>query len=238
MSEQMLRENFDKVKNAIQKEKSEEIIDAITAVRNSIGQDMNILYEFVGDIFRQDPDFFNQKILKRYDKTIGHLLNIDQIFDLESYILKKHCFYRDEQLIAMTDGIAILGNRKQFGRIYLTNIRIICIGRSMVNGPAGAGLLDYLLLKKRNKSIVNGLQRRIGEAIGEIIPCIGTQYPMFGLIKKKVKAKKITYKVAISSDKGTKKYYIVIIPNRDNRSEFIQILDETIEATNAFYSIS
>ena len=232
MSEQNLDELYEQAVDTIQNGKKKGVFEVIKKAFSQLNNDLNNFYDFVGKIFLIDPDFFNNKCLESYYKGIDKILNTNQIMTMELQILQDNCFYSGEQLITMSPGVIRIGTGRHIGRIYVTNYRLICIGVIKGDSVVFNGLLDRVIDKAMNKSELKGLQRRLGEASNQDLPCLGSQYPIFGVEKLKPKKDTLFYTSKIPTKKGTKKYAFIVAPLTRTPNEFIQKLTAAIEGAN------
>lgn len=238
---QLLETKLNEVKNLIQTESPKGIFNVFSEVIDKV-DNITLFYNFVGNTFATDPIFFMEKFLKIYLENITKLLNLDQVLEMEAQILQKFSLYQDEKIKASFHGEIELGAGKRVGRIYLTTFRIILIGtnKSKVPWPAQsfAGIVIDLTIQK---SIVRNLQAKLSQIVSTELPCLGHQYPMFGLLKIKLGSRKVTYKVVLettlpSGSKSRKKYLFRVIPYGKDSSELARLVHDTIVETSKTFT--
>lgn len=206
--------------------------------------DISAFHGFFGDTFIIDPNYFVEKFLKTYNKNITKLLDLQQVMDMESDVLRKYSLYENEKIIAIFPGeIAIGGRGKMVGRIYLTTFRIILIGTNKSKGipMVTTSLVGMAINKSIHKSIVKNLQAKISQITSSDLPCLGHQYPMFGLQKIRLGTKSVTYKVALETTSSSgailkKKYLFKVVPHGNNASALAKLVHDTIVETSKSFT--
>lgn len=240
---QFLETKLNEAKKQIQNNYPKGIINIYTRVFNRVVDNITTFHEFFGETFIIDPNYFMEKFLKTYYKNITKLLDLQQVFDMEAYVLQKYSFYENEKIIASFPGEISIGSGKKVGRIYLTTFRIILIG---INKSKGVPMLTTSLVgmainKSIQKSIVKNLQSKISQITSSELPCLGHQYPMFGLQKIKLGNRSVTYKVLLetTSSSGSilkKKYLFKVVPHGNNAFKLAKLVHDTIVETSKSFS--
>ena len=239
---QFLETKLNEAKNQIQNNNPKGIINIYSNVFNSVVDNITTFYEFFGETFIMDPKYFMEKFLKTYLKNITKLLDLQQVFNMEAYVLQKHSFYENEKIIASFPGEISIGSGKKVGRIYLTTFRIILIGTNKSKGipMVTTSLLGMAINKSIQKSIVKNLQSKISQITSSELPCLGHQYPMFGLQKIKLGNKSVTYRVLLETTSSSgatlkKKYLIKVVPHGNNALGLARLVYTAInEASKSF----
>ena len=191
------------------------------------------------------------KTRQEIEVKVDNLDNMKEIFKIlgfqEVLLIQKErelfeLLYQDEKIKASFHGEIELGAGKRVGRIYLTTFRIILIGtnKSKVPWPSQsfAGIVIDLTIQK---SIVRNLQAKLSQIVSTELPCLGHQYPMFGLLKIKLGSRKVTYKVVLettlpSGSKSRKKYLFRVIPYGKDSSELARLVHDTIVETSKTFT--
>ena len=236
---QLLETKLNEVKNLIQTQSAKGIINVFSEVIDKV-DDISLFYDFVGNTFATDPVFFMEKFLKFYLKNITKLLNLDQLLEMEAQILQKFSLYQEEKIKASFHGEIEVGAGKMVGRIYLTTFRIILIGTNKSKVPwlaqsfVGIGI-DLTI----QKLIVRNLQAK--QPVSAELPCLGYQFPTFGLLKIKLGSRKVTYKVLLettlpSGSISRKKYLFRVIPYGIDSSKLSRLVHDTIIETSKCFT--
>jgi len=235
---QLLENKLNEVKNLIQTKSHKGIIKVFREVIDKV-DDITLFYDFVGNTFATDPTYFNEKFLDFYLIYITELLNFDQILEMETQILQKFSLYQDEKITAKFLGHIELGAGKMVGRIYLTTLRIIAIGKNKSkSGPwVTQSFVGVIMDQTIKKSIVRNLQTKLNQVISPELHCLGYQYPMFGLQKIKLSSKTVNYKVLLettlpSGSISRKNYRFRIVPYGVDSSELAKLVHDTIIETS------
>ncbi|MHA1241747.1 MAG: hypothetical protein ACTSQU_13340 [Promethearchaeota archaeon] len=200
---------------------------------------ISAFHDFFGATFIIDPNYFMGKFLKTYHKNITKLLDLQQVMDMESDVLRKYSLYDNEKIIATFPGEIAIGGGKMVGRIYLTSFRIILIGTNKSKGipMVTTSLAGMAINKSIQKSIVKNLQAKISQITSSELPCFGHQYPMFGLQKIKLGYSTVTYKVVLETTSSSgatlkKKYLFKVKPHGINANELAKLVHDTIVETS------
>ncbi|MFX1258262.1 MAG: zinc ribbon domain-containing protein [Promethearchaeota archaeon] len=114
------------------------------------------VYDLIGQMQTENPQFFMQKIFAKLYKKTDNLLSPQQKFEMDIYILEKCSFFKGEELITSSKGKVIEFGKLIFleheirGRFYVTNQRIIAHGQirrktmtSLARGPEGYGGMEF-----------------------------------------------------------------------------------------------
>lgn len=239
---QFLETKLNEAKIQIQNKYSKGIINIYREVINKV-DNVSAFHDFFGETFIIDPNFFMEKFLKTYHKNVRKLLDLQQVFDLEAYTLQKYSLYENEKIIASFPGEVQVGNGKMVGRIYLTSFRLILIGTSKSKGipMVTTSLAGMALSKSHQKSIVRNLQAKLSEVTDVNLPCLGHQYPMFGLQWIDLSGKLVTYKVKLETTSSSgvtskKKYKFKVKPHGNNAKELAKLVHDTIVETNKSFT--
>jgi len=225
--ENLINSKREEVQNLIKNNKNKEVLDNLKELYTKIPG--NYFNDFVADIFKFDPDFFNGKFSKKYNKVIEKLMGLEKALELESYIINKYCLYPEERIIGHFSGEANTGGAKMIGRGYITDFRIIFQGKSKGRGIPfiTTGFLQTAIAKRIQNNILNKIKTQIDNLTMQSIPYFGDQYPLFGVYKKKLRSKKIEYKVKL----GSRKLLFEIKPY-SNTKEILKLLDQKISELN------
>jgi len=228
---QYLESKLNEVKNLIQTQSPKGIIKVFREVISKVNN-ITLFYDFVGNTFATDPVFFMEKFLKIYHIYITNLLNPDQVLEMEAQILQKYSLYQDEKIKDSFHGEIEVGAGRMVGRIYLTTFRIILIGTNKSKVPwlaqSFVGIAMDLTIQKL---MVRNLQAK--QTVSTELPCLGHQFPMFGLLKIKLGSRKVTYKVLLESTSASgiikkNKYLLRVLPHGPNRVELAKLVHDTI----------
>ncbi|MFX1554884.1 MAG: hypothetical protein ACFFBV_13220 [Promethearchaeota archaeon] len=230
--EDFIESKKNELTDSIKSDRPKRILDIYKEVRHKVS-DINKFYDFVGESFAMNPDFFMTRFSKIYNKNIESLLNMQELIEMEESILRKYSLYQGEEIKASCKGEIGIGSGKMVGRMFLTNYRILLQGRSKSKGVPGLtiGILDVPLLKAMQKRIVKKMQERMSDLTSEELPCFGNQYPMFGVYKMKLKGKSVHYKAKV----GNKKYLFIVKPYGDRARELAPLIYNTITEASQFF---
>ena len=238
----LLETKLNEVKNLIQTQSPKGIIDVFREVISKV-DNITLFYDFVGNTFATGPIFFIEKFLKIYQLNITKLLNLDQVFEMEAQILQKFSLYQDEKIKASFHGEIEVGAGKVVGRIYLTTFRIILIGKNKSKVPwlAQTFVGRIVIDKTIQKSIVRNLQAKLSQMVSTELPCLGHQYPMFGLLKIKLGSRTVNYQVLLettlpSGSISRKKYRFKVVPYGKDSSELARLVHDTIVETSKTFT--
>lgn len=221
MNESFLEDNKSEIRDLIRRKASWKIMRIISEEFKDTGE-LNKFADFVGEIFLLDPNFFLDKFAKTYNKNIARLLNFQQLFEMEEYILKKYSLYESEKILASFKGEIVRGNGKLVGRIYVTNFRIIVLGVNKSKGISmvTVSIAQKAIVKRMQKKLVKKLRSIMSQMTSVELPCFGYQYPMFGLVKIKHTGRRVNYLVRIEEETASgyiksKKYRFIINVKRN-----------------------
>lgn len=216
MNETFLDNKKSEIKNLINTKSYVSIFKIFREVFNNVG-DIKLFTDFVGEVFLMDPDYFMDKFADTYNKNITKLLNAQQLFEMEEYILQKFSLYQNEKIIISFSGEIARKRGKTEGRIYLTNYRLIIQGLIKSKGVTliTASIAEKAITKKMQKKMVKKLQSIMSQMTTTALPCFGYQYPIFGLQKIRVSGRKVIYtirlKEELSSGRIISNKYVFII---------------------------
>lgn len=97
--------------------------------------DLKIFYDFLGQLLLEKPELLERKILKQYLMFVKEVrVPPQRLIELETYFLKKYSLFNGEELLLSINGDLLykpLRLYKYSGRIFITNYRIIVMGKAV-----------------------------------------------------------------------------------------------------------
>jgi len=106
------------------------------------------IYDLIGKVLSEDPQFFKLKLFKPFYKNKQNLLAPHLRIEMENYLMNNYWFFKGETLIISSKG-SVLFNKNYHeirGRFYITNQRIIALGKQLEGNKrtaAGYGIIEF-----------------------------------------------------------------------------------------------
>jgi hypothetical protein len=92
--------------------------------------DLKIFYDFLGELLLKKT-LSSWKFLKNYLKFVKKVkIPLDRLLELEGYLIEKYCIFKNEEILRSFHGNVKHHKVVFTGRVFLTNYRIIVIGRA------------------------------------------------------------------------------------------------------------
>jgi hypothetical protein len=149
-------------------------------------------YSAIGEIYLANPDYFKEKLYKKFQKIIKSSFNIDS-FELEHFIIQKYSLIPGEKVLRAFQGKLQMNNHVIKGRIYITPNRLISHG---IIDPSIHAIFIYKMpwasLVARDELIE--LQLGTGKNF-TAKPCFGFQYSLKNAYKVKTKKNKVEFEI-------------------------------------------
>lgn len=106
------------------------------------------IYDLIGKVLSEDPQFFKLKLFKTFYKKTQNFLAPHLRIEMEKYLMKKYWFFKGETLIISSKGSVIFNkNYNEIrGRFNITNLRIIALGKHLEGTKrtaAGYGIIEF-----------------------------------------------------------------------------------------------
>lgn len=168
-----------------------------------------ILFKFKSTIL---PDKI-QRITKKHFRGQINELN-DHIRERDVYILENYCFLKGEEIILDFPGSTYLHKSNIYGKIYLTNYRIINVGSVLKSGILVFGLLSALIVSgitSSRKAIQKAIIKEISDDISTFkIGEWGYTIPIINAYKIRKYKSEISYSINLKE----RKIKVSIVPLR------------------------
>jgi len=94
--------------------------------------DMKIFYDFLGELLLEKTHLLGSKknIIKSYFRILKKAkLSPNQLLELEKYLVEKYFILDNEKLLLYFKGSVINGRKIHIGRIFISDQRIMVIGK-------------------------------------------------------------------------------------------------------------
>ena len=106
------------------------------------------IYDLIGKVLSEDPQFFKLKLFKPFYKKTQNFLAPHLRIEMENYLMNKYWLFKNETLILSSKGNVIFNkNYNEIrGRFYITNLRIIALGKQFEGTKrttAGYGIIEF-----------------------------------------------------------------------------------------------
>ncbi len=190
-----------------------------TALNSNYNISLNQVYNIVAGVFNTAPEYFMRKIYKSFNKLITNLLSDEKILELEKYVLKLISLLPDEEFISIFPGKLIQNDSQVKGRIYLTNYRVLALGKwgatalsmfgaAAIGSSTGSGGSNVAVFMGINAYIQEHLQANLQKVMRNDVsldkPCFGYQYPILKVFKIVRTSNNVKYRTVIRYHKGGK----------------------------------
>ncbi len=160
------------------------------------------IYDIIGEILIENPEFFMKELYKSVQYKAMKFLSPQQKQEMEKYILRKFCFFKEERFITSSLGWLHIGVYEIYmGSFYVTNRRIIAQGRihrmSAVGTTAGGGIASLLMMIQDiyllTSAISQSWKKKLKNEVDKTKPCFGFEIPLVGVHRINRKKKSIKF---------------------------------------------
>ena len=140
------------LKQFVEQKNKGEVINILTRYMTRLTQidetSRKEIYDLIGKVLSEDPQFFKQKLFKAFYKKTQNFLAPHLRIERENYLINKYWLFKDEKLILSSKGSVIFNkNYNEIrGRFYITNLRIIALGKQFEGNKrttAGYGIIEF-----------------------------------------------------------------------------------------------
>ncbi len=136
-------EKFDKVEREELFRKNIELINSknvkkiFQAVYTRVQEyDTKIFYDFLGELLLEKPELLDGKKIHKYLAFVKKVrIPRKRQIELETYFFKKYSLFDGEKLLISFDGALRYKKYRYLGRIFITNHRIIVMGKAAEMRP-------------------------------------------------------------------------------------------------------
>ena len=192
-------------------------------------------YSLIGELFIASPDYFMDKIYKKFQKVLSTSYQLNP-YDLERYIIEKFSLLPGEFIQTSFQGKFQLKIHVLKGRFYITSRRLIFHGKiepsvSVIMFFRGSVQLALPFAKDEIKSLQIAMGAKHSEK-----PCFGLQYALENGYNIKVHNKTLLFNISYDFQK---KYYVkrknvkvkitIKEPDLTKQLQSIQILSQILQ---------
>jgi len=191
------------IKQLIEKEETKIIIRSIKNLFKKYSYDDNLrkqIYDIIGEILIENPKFFMKELYKSVQYKAMKFLSPQQKQEMEKYILRKFCFFKEEQFLTSSLGSLSIGVYAIYGgSFYVTNRRIIAQGfiNRMRSKGVGGGPLSLVMLihdiYRLSSAISQSWKKKLKNKVDKTKPCFGFEIPLVGVHRIDRKKKMIKF---------------------------------------------
>lgn len=142
--------------------------------------DQKIFYDFLGEVLIEKPGLLDRKKLYKYLTFVKKAkIPVVRLIELESYLIEKYSLFDGEELLFSFNGDLRYRRYRYKGRLFITNYRIIVLGKVEEMGHA----LELLVGSFNSKMLPTDyeekiLKRRLPTEDSEEKAFIGWQFPI------------------------------------------------------------
>lgn len=197
----------------------------------------------IGEIMMIRPAHFMKYLYPKIEKKIVAKLFLKEIRlsirAVDEYILKKYCFLEDEKIIANFPGNISMAGKVTFGRIYITNYRIIGCGiqKKIREGSyvSLTSILTNVVLLAYHSAKSSAKIKKLSEALGKDISELGRwgyDFPIDDVVSITEKKRNIFYIKVLYDGKKPFKIKVgiyIILPNKAKRKEVQNIVHQLLQ---------
>ena len=142
---------------------TDSILKILLEIINKLDQNNRTeFYDFLGELLRYKWDIFMRDLYYPLLPKIKKQFTDEQFMEMEEHILNKFCIGSEEKILLKFHGILIFHGDKVLGRIFLTNSRIIGLGKVVYKQSSTS--LTHGLVGVIASSAIRAHQRHIREA--------------------------------------------------------------------------
>ncbi|HDZ17469.1 hypothetical protein LCGC14_1533910 [marine sediment metagenome] len=195
---------------------------------------LNEIYDMIGELLKKNSEYFMDSVYPLVRTQIRKIPS-SQMREMDEHILKKFCFLEGEVINVTFLGSISEKKVNSFGRIYLTNYRLIVCGTQVVRsaqskgfGPGRPGLIGMAFrsgITRRRKAVRKAITKTLRRDIDSLnLAEWGYYFPMHEAYKIKTGKKNISYSITIETDKKPIVMSITITPSRlkkQTKEEFL-----------------
>jgi hypothetical protein len=156
-------------------------------------------YSLIGDVFIANPDYFMDKIYKKFQKILLEAYQLNP-YDLEYYLIEKYTLLPGEVIQASFQGKLQLNIHVLSGRFYITGKRLIFHGEIKESVAVLMFTRGLAYALNAAKDEVQSLQIAMGAKFSEK-PCFGFQYSLENGHNIRVRNNRVTFNIAYDFQK-------------------------------------
>lgn len=208
------------------------ILETLRIILRSSEYPLEDKYDMIGEIMMIRPEHFMKHLYPKIEKNrVTKKINLS--ITVDEYILKKYCFLEDEKIIAKCPGNIYAPGKDTFGRIYITNYRIIGCGIQKKNKGSFISLTSILtnvVLLAYNSAKSSAKIKKLSEALGKDISELGRwgyDFPINDVVSITEKKRNISYIKVLYGGKKPFKMKVGIFPLLPNKAERKEVLNIT-----------
>ncbi len=200
-------------------------------------------YNFLGELLRYNSDYFTDYGYNPLLPKIKKYFTDRQLMEMEQYVLTNFCLGGEEKILMAFNVVAVIHEDKLIGRMYLTNMRIIGLGRLVEKtsgygpGHTSGGLIGAVIRASKDSKrshIRKALRQRMGS---DEILFFGYQVPINDAFKIKKTSGAILYLVNLEEEKRNKikirRLKVKIVPKPMKREPSNEFKVRRVEVLNA-----
>lgn len=222
MNDQEINSLLERNKKNFSVNKAKSIFREIYSATKDI--DMRIMYDFLGEILLERPEFLKPKkigrLLEEYNKfTDKTRIPVKKHIQTEQYFLEKYILLEEEKILLPFWGIVSYKSIHHSTRVFITTYRIIILSGALKTSGIYVPALPFLNFSINLAAFVTrAIKRQLTKAELEK-PLFGYQFPIFQLtdvnlqLSKKKKHKGQPIAVEITSISGKKSFELKISVN-------------------------
>lgn len=203
-------------------------------------------YNFLGELLKYNCDYFEKGAYRPILNKIKKYLTDEQLIEMDKYLLSNYCLGSKEKLLAASNGVVVLHEDKIVGRMFLTNMRLICIGeliQKQANPYAGRhGLIGAVVSGAKDARRANIRRALMQRMSGEDVLFFGHQVPIDEAFNIKNSGGGIVYLVNLKEEKRKsvklRKLKVKVVPKamkkepgkdfKVRRVEFLNTFEDTL----------
>lgn len=202
------------------------ILETLRIILRSYEYPLEDRYDLIGEIMMIRPEHFMKHLYPKIEKK----LIANKVMD--ENILKKYCFLEDEEIIAKCPGNIAAPGKTTFGRIYITNYRIIGCGiQKKTRGGSFISLTSILtnvVLLAYHSAKSSAKIKKLSEALGKDISELGRwgyDFPINDVVSITETKRSISYIKVLYGGKKPFKMKVGIYPMLPKKAEKKEVLN-------------
>ena len=216
----MIESQKDNVINLMMNKKKGKVVKILFNLARQVNENNKLeYYNFLGELLQYNCDFFYDHAYKHLSPKLKKPFMDEQLIELEKYLIENYCLVSKEEVLASSNAVVKLKDDKLTGRVYLTNMRMIGLGRMEETSSRGhrhTGLITAAIGYGRDrirKKIRAALKQRMG---GDEILFFGHQIPINETTRIKNRGGDIVYVANLEFEKKSsvvvRSFKVRIIP--------------------------
>lgn len=245
----IINQEKDNVKSLMMQLKTGKVRKILLNIASNVNENnKSEFYNFLGELLKYNCDYFEKGAYRPILKKIKKYLTDEQLIEMDEYLLSNYCLGSKEKLLAASNGVVVLHQDKIVGRMFLTNMRLICIGeliQKQANPYAGRhGLIRGVVSAAKDARRKNIRAALMQSMSGEDILFFGHQVPINEAFNIKNTGGNMVYLVNLKEEKKKsvklRKLKVKIVPKpmkkepgndfKVRRVEFLNIVEDILNS--------